>query len=62
MGGKRVTVTLPVELVEDIDRFERNRSRSDECMAAQGVESARCTFPGPHAQRSRQPKHLCFKM
>jgi len=24
---ERVTVTLPVELVESIDRFERNRSR-----------------------------------
>lgn len=23
---ERVTVTLPVELIEDIDRFERNRS------------------------------------
>jgi hypothetical protein len=28
MGStERVTVTLPVELVEGIDRFERNRSR-----------------------------------
>lgn len=27
MATERVTVTLPVELVEDIDRFERNRSR-----------------------------------
>ncbi len=25
--SERVTVTLPVELVEGIDRFERNRSR-----------------------------------
>jgi metal-responsive CopG/Arc/MetJ family transcriptional regulator len=24
---ERVTVTLPVELVENIDRYERNRSR-----------------------------------
>ncbi len=24
---ERVTVTLPIDLVEDIDRFERNRSR-----------------------------------
>jgi hypothetical protein len=24
---ERVTVTLPVELIEDIDRYERNRSR-----------------------------------
>jgi hypothetical protein len=24
---ERVTVTLPIELVENIDRFERNRSR-----------------------------------
>jgi hypothetical protein len=26
-ASERVTVTLPVELVEAIDRFERNRSR-----------------------------------
>jgi post-segregation antitoxin (ccd killing protein) len=27
MANERVTVTLPAELVEDIDRRERNRSR-----------------------------------
>lgn len=27
MATERVTVTLPAELVESIDRFERNRSR-----------------------------------
>ena len=27
MASERVTVTLPAELVEDIDRQERNRSR-----------------------------------
>ena len=27
MATERVTVTLPAELVEGIDRFERNRSR-----------------------------------
>ncbi|MBX3234496.1 MAG: hypothetical protein KIT84_13450 [Labilithrix sp.] len=27
MANERVTVTLPVELLEGIDRFERNRSR-----------------------------------
>jgi Arc/MetJ-type ribon-helix-helix transcriptional regulator len=26
-SSERVTVTLPAELVQDIDRFERNRSR-----------------------------------
>jgi len=31
---ERVTVTLPIELVEGIDRFERNRSR----FIAQAVE------------------------
>lgn len=31
---ERVTVTLPVELIEDIDRLERNRSR----FIAQAVE------------------------
>lgn len=27
MATERVTVTLPVDLIEGIDRFERNRSR-----------------------------------
>jgi hypothetical protein len=27
MGTERVTITLPTEVVEDIDRRERNRSR-----------------------------------
>lgn len=27
MATERVTVTLPIDLVEGIDRFERNRSR-----------------------------------
>jgi hypothetical protein len=54
---ERVTVTLPVELIESIDRFERNRSRfiteavEHELVRRRRVGLLRSLEP-PHAETS----------
>lgn len=49
----RITITLPVELVETIDRFERNRSR----FVAQAVEHELARRRHAELRRSLQSPH-----
>jgi len=52
---KRVTVTLPDELVEEIDRWERNRSRfvlvaTERELEARRREALELSLNNPHAE------------